>query len=440
MPQICFRNDTIILRQVVNGYPAYTWPIGPDADSMLDEITELVREEDTALRFFAMNEEQLHRLLQDPRFPDALWGYERKWSDYLYTFESFATLNGGPMRKLRQRHNHFINLYGEPDIRPLKPENLPEVLDMLRAYDLEHPKRCKIEDAELRHTFNLAEAAWELELLSVGLWINNRLAAIAIGEVIGETLMIHVEKALIRYADAYPAIFIGLVHYAEKLYPGRLRHVNREDDSGDPGLREVKQRYHPERMVHKYLAHVRAPAAGMTSWPVLRGERCVLTPFRETDKDAYFRLNTDGDNNRFWGYNYEEDFTVPDVPTPDTFYESVQFDMAVGDSINYAIRETEEGPMIGEALLWNFTDAGSAEFGVRLLPEYIGKGLSREATPLVQYAEDILGMSTRVRCLNIPGNERAVGGASGSGFREVKRDETWIYLERQRKAEVKRRE
>ncbi len=435
-PQICVMNDTLVLRQIMNGYPAFTWPVGPDADHMLDELNDLVRQEDIALRFFAMNEDQLSSLLHDPRFPDTLWGYDRRWSDYLYSFDAFLEMEGSSLRKLRYRVNRFARLYGEAELRPLTVEDLPEAREMLNSYDREHPGKGTLEEAEQRHSRELLSGCHELGLPAAGLWVKGKMAALIIGEVVGRTLMIHVEKALLKYTDAYPAVFHAFVKYVRNAGYKDLEYINWEDDSGDPGLREVKEQlYHPLRLVHKYLAHVRTPGFRMKNLPILKGKYGVLTPFRETDKEAYYRLNTNAENNRYWGYNYEEDYTVPPDPTPDTFYDIVQFDMAVGDSINYAVRETEDGPMVGEALLWNFRDSGSVELGVRLLPEYIGRGLSHAADPLVEYAENILGVSVRVRCLNIPENQRALGGARGSGFREIRRDETWIYLERNHQQE-----
>ncbi len=431
-PAVCIRNDTIILRQIMNGYPAFTFPVGPDAGAMLDELLALVRSENIALRFFAMDEASLQSVLKDPRFSDTMWGYDRRWSDYLYSFDAFLSMNGGELRKLRYRVNRFARLYGEPDLRPLTTEDLPAAREMLASYDLEHPGKDRLEAAEERHSRELLSGFRELGLPAAGLWVNGRMVGFIIGEIIGQTLMIHVEKALLAFTDVYPAMFHAFVRYVDALGCEGLRLINWEDDSGDPGLREVKEQlYHPEFLVHKYQAHVHTPGARMPDpYPVLRGERTVLTPFRETDRDVYFRMNMDSVNNRYWGYDYEEDYTVPAHPTRDTFYDSAQFDMSVGDSINYAIRLTEDGPMIGETLLWNFTDAGSVELGIRLLPEYIGKGLSKAALPLIEYAERQLGCTVRMRCVNAEDNRRALRFGLSMGFEETGRDDAWICLNR----------
>ena len=430
-PQICIRNNTMVLRQIVNGYPAFTYPIGPDADGVLDALTELVREEDIALRFFAMDEEALQRLLQDPRFPQTMWGYEIRWSDYLYPFEPYLDMSRSDLRKIRYRVSHFIRLYGEPDIRPLQPEDMPAALKLLDAYTAEHRDMDKLEEMELRHSRELLNVSHALGMPAAGLWVQGKLAAVCIGEVVGQTLMIHVEKALTAYTDIYPVLLRGFIRYVRDLGYGPLRWFNWEDDSGDPGIRRAKMLYHPYRQVHKYQAHVRAPGAKVAQYPVLHAENAVLTAFRETDKEAYYRLNTDRENNHWWGYDYEEDFTLPRHPSPETFYRSVQYDMSIGDSMNFAVREWEDGPMIGEALLWNFTDAGSAEAGFRLLPEYHGKGISKAGNVLIRYAEEELGLHTRARCLNNPDNQSALYSAIAAGFRERRRDDTWIYLDRE---------
>ena len=428
-PQICIHNGTLVLRQIMNGYPAFTWPVGPDVDGMLDQLIQQALEEDIALRFFAMDETNLRQLLDDPRFPDTMWGYDRRWSDYLYPFEPFVTLEGREVHRVRYRVNHFARLYGEPVIRALVPEHLPMALELMKGYDLDHRDKDKLEAAEQRHSRELLMACHALDLPAAGLWMGDKLIAFIIGEVVGETLMIHVEKALLHYTDVYPAIFQGFVRYIHDLGYRDLRWINWEDDSGDMGLREAKELYHPHRLLHKYQAHVRAPGARVSEYPVIPAGELVLTAFRESDKAAYFRINTDRENNRWWGYDYEEDYTVPSAPDEDTFYDSVQFDMAVGDSMNFAVRQRPDGPMIGEALLWNFTHAGCAEVGIRLLPEFLGKGLSSAASgALTRYAEEALGLTTRAKCLNDPKNLRALHSAMDAGFTETGRDETWIYL------------
>ena len=86
----------------------------------------------------------------------------------------------------------------------------------------------------------------------------------------------------------------------------------------------------------------------------------VLTELREGDKAVYLRLNTDAENNRWWGYDYREDMNLTGPVDENTFFDAARYDMAAGDSVNLAVRLSADGEMIGEAILWNFSPDGTA--------------------------------------------------------------------------------
>ena len=79
--------------------------------------------------------------------------------------------------------------------------------------------------------------------LSAVLTVGGKIAAISIGEVIGDTLIIHIEKALKKYDGIYPAMYQGFVKLISSKVSKNLEYVNREDDSGDEGLRISKMQY-----------------------------------------------------------------------------------------------------------------------------------------------------------------------------------------------------
>ncbi|MBQ1288583.1 MAG: hypothetical protein IIY23_00310, partial [Erysipelotrichaceae bacterium] len=49
----CLRNDTLIVRQDIGEQPAFSYPLGLDADGMIVELIGYVREQHLPLRFFA---------------------------------------------------------------------------------------------------------------------------------------------------------------------------------------------------------------------------------------------------------------------------------------------------------------------------------------------------------------------------------------------------
>lgn len=172
-----------------------------------------------------------------------------------------------------------------------------------------------------------------------------------------------------------------------------------------------------------------SPAARLDKLPVISSGSIVLTELRESDKGAYFILNTDAENNRFWGYDYREDPDITDPVNENTFYDSVLYDMNAGDSINFAVRSVEHGEMIGECILWNFTPDGYAELGCRLLPAYHGKGYGKVAFgAAAEFAEQTLGLKVWARC-HIQ-NEASFRMISGNNFRMVRQDESFYYFQR----------
>ena len=68
-------------------------------------------------------------------------------------------------------------------------------------------------------------------------------------EVNGDTLYVHVEKARTDYTGAYQAIVSEFAQYAAD---ADTRYINREDDSGDEGLRYSKMVYRPLCLLDKY--------------------------------------------------------------------------------------------------------------------------------------------------------------------------------------------
>ncbi len=427
--KLCIYRDTFAVYQIVGEQPSFSYPFGAEPDAMLDELMAYMRSKNLPVRLFAVDEETLEKIKIDKRFDPCMFAFDRRWSDYIYSFEEAMSFRGKKYNGQRNHINKFKKLYGEPVIRFLKKEDHPSAADMLNEYEEEHKDGFALEKLELERTRKLLEVYEKLGLYAAGLYVEGSLAAVSIGEVMGDMLLIHVEKALTRYEGIYPTMYSGFVKLICEHLGHPLRYVNREDDSGDPGLRVSKTQYHPELLAHKYLVHVDSPALKMPRDAVVFGESVVLTQFRETDKKAYMDLNCDVENNRFWGYDYREDLNIAHPVDENTFYDSVIYDTKAGDSVNFAVRLSADGEMIGEAVLWKFSSDGTAELGCRILKEYHGKGYGKAAfAAALGFAERKLGLKVYARCYraNIP-SFRMI---TASGLEPVKEDETFFYFER----------
>ncbi|MBP5303894.1 MAG: GNAT family N-acetyltransferase [Clostridia bacterium] len=425
----CVWEETLVVREMIGEQPAFSYPVGANPDGMLEGLKAYVLENHFPLRFFAIDEPLLEAMQQDKRFPSVMGNYDRKWSDYLYSFEEIRDLRGRKYNTQRNHINKFKKLYGDPYVRFLTKEDLPLITQMLCDYEKEHSDAKRLEKRELEQTRKLFEVFEELGLYAAGLFVEEELVAVTIGEVVGEMLLVHVEKALRTIEGAYPTMFVSFVRLMDSQRSGTLRYINREDDSGDEGLRISKMRYHPIKLVNKHVVHVDSFTKQWDPSLVLAQGDIVLTQIRESDKKAYKELNMDVENNRYWGYDYRKDLSWLGEITDDTFYNSVQFDMSLGDSINFAIRQTKEGPMIGEVILWNFTAERFLEIGCRLFPEYHQKGYGKTAFGLAaDYAEQTLGAHAIAKCFHE--NISSYRMIEGNGFVLSKKDDTYYYFER----------
>ena len=74
------------------------------------------------------------------------------------------------------------------------------------------------------------------------------MVAFTLGEPVSEdTFVVHIEKAYADVRGAYPLINQQFLEHEVADYT----YVNREDDTGDEGLRKAKLSYHPVFMVEK---------------------------------------------------------------------------------------------------------------------------------------------------------------------------------------------
>ena len=75
--------------------------------------------------------------------------------------------------------------------------------------------------------------------------------AFTAGETVGDTLILHIEKMRHDISGAGEAINKLFAERMLSAHP-EIVYINREDDSGDPGLRYAKESYHPEFKLRKY--------------------------------------------------------------------------------------------------------------------------------------------------------------------------------------------
>ena len=230
----------------------YTVPIGcGDFSRAFDRIECDAKKLGLKLRFCVVPEEAL-ALLYDRYGARAKAESIRDWADYLYDAEAFRTYAG---KHLHTQKNHVNRFYRDnPDAACVvvdNPETEQAVQTFLNEYERQHPEASQLEKNELNGARELLEHRERLGQTAACLTAGGRVVALSIGEVKGDTLYVHVEKARLDVAGAYPAMAQAFV----KLFPA-VNSVNREDDGGDAGLRYSKLQYKPRALLEKYLVTI----------------------------------------------------------------------------------------------------------------------------------------------------------------------------------------
>ena len=364
----------LVIRNTIDGQTAFDYPVpgpGGDEDAALSAIESYCLETGVCPVISVVPECKAPKLLA--RYPYVRVSSIRTWRDYVYYREDLQFFTGRRYSGQRNHIKKFHTQWPEAFFRPLTAADRDVIERFWADYEAEFPKgdNAKARD-ELALAQKMLRMAGKSFFLAGGMFDGERLIALSLAERCGDTLIIHIEKALYSYTGVYPA----LVQEFAGAFGGDCQWINREDDAADRGLRTSKLQYGPAKLAPKYrfepqnelLCHVKAI-------PELKTERLTLSALTEADIPAYNALVLDRERNRWWGY---DDVAGLGGPVEErSFFDVARRDFANGLAANFAIRL--EGRLIGEAVLYRFDYQGGAELGCRIDSAYDGHGYGAEA-------------------------------------------------------------
>ena len=414
----------LVVRNNIDGQVVFDYPVpGPegDEDQALTEIESYCLEQGIPPVISVVPECKAARLLS--RYPYVRVSDVRTWRDYVYYREDLQFFSGRRYSGQRNHINKFRSKWPEAGFRPLTAEDRDIIDAFWRDYEAEFPKG---NNAKARDELELAKKMLRMVdknwFVAGGMFDGEKLIALSLAERCGDTLIIHIEKALYSYTGVYPT----LVQAFADAFGGDCQWLNREDDAADKGLRTSKLQYGPAKLAPKYrfepqnelLSHVSAI-------PELKTARLTLSALTEADIPAYNALVLDGDRNRWWGY---DDVAGLGGPVEErSFFEVARRDFENRLAANFAIRL--DGKLIGEAVLYRFDCRGGAELGCRIDRDYAGKGYGTEAFAAVaDWALYKVHLSRVVaKCFK---ENQASYKMLSSCMRKNGEDETFYYFEK----------
>ncbi|MDD1779039.1 MAG: phosphatidylglycerol lysyltransferase domain-containing protein [Candidatus Helarchaeota archaeon] len=182
-----------------------------------------------------------------------VWKEDRDNSDYVYEKSKLIELSGRKLYLKRRWLKRFLEQYPDFQFHLISDE----WIETCRRLQIEwcDMNECRLSEDLMEEQRAITEALDhypELKFRGGLLSLQGKSIAYTFGEILNpNTVVIHIEKALKQYEGAYQAInnFFCKDCCTNAIY------VNREQDIGDPGLRQAKESYVPHHMVEKNIVY-----------------------------------------------------------------------------------------------------------------------------------------------------------------------------------------
>ena len=238
------KDNVLILKGVYEGEEYYYMPVPKDEnEKTIKAWIEVIREivEDGGI--ITLVPEYWKKKLENYFVMEEV----RDSFDYVYNSYDLAFLKGRKYSKKKNRVNNFRRSYNY-EYEKLGSSNIEDVIAFQKKW-YEDNKGPVVLENEHKGIINLLENFAKLDFKGGIIRINGEIIAYSLGEVVApDYAVIHIEKALNEYNGSYQ--MINMLFVEDEFED--VKFINREDDFGDPGLREAKESYHPEELLKKY--------------------------------------------------------------------------------------------------------------------------------------------------------------------------------------------
>ncbi len=417
-------NDTLILKEeFLKGGTFFRYPSGKDVGGALAEIENYAIENYLPLKFISVSDEYLPLLRA--RYLEIESTFNRDYSDYVYPVENFLGYKGKALSGQRNHVNKFKKSYPNYKIEIISNENLYRAIEFLKSFENDADKSERTANDEYKTIYEFLDNMFSLNNFGCMLIVEDKVVGFSVGEIVNNTLYVHIEKADKSFNGAYPTLASA---FATTFCNEKVKYINREDDSGDLGLRTSKLQYKPCEIRNKNIVTVKTLFDKIPKDFEIKTERLTLSPIAKEDKELYAKLNLDDDLNKWWGYDYKTDLNE-NIPNGDYFYNFQNLMKERKEEFDVAVKLG--GQLIGELPLHHFDYFGGIEIGFRFFKEVQGKGYAVEsATALIDFIRESTNAKyIKSRCFkqNLPSKNLI----TKLGLKLVKEDQTHYYFKKE---------
>lgn len=250
--QIMKHNDFLLCVSGRGDNKSFLFPIGSgNLKAETDFLAEYAKENEFKLRFHSLSEKNKEFL--EKEYPEKfIFSEDRASGDYVYSADSLRTLSGKKLASKRNHINRFVENHPEWEYVPINRNNINEARKMHAVWCEKNGCAKEIgliqESCAVKCAFEYFE---ELQLSGAMIKTKDGVCAFTIGDALNDnTFLVHIEKAFADVQGAYPMINRQFVINACADY----EFINREEDTGDEGLRKAKLSYRPVEIIKKFNA------------------------------------------------------------------------------------------------------------------------------------------------------------------------------------------
>jgi hypothetical protein len=260
------RMDNFVLGQMNGPHgTAYLYPMGSgDVAAAIEAMRTDAAERGVPFRLICVTPDMIETI--DRLFPDQYdYQADRDSYDYVYGIDKLSDLVGKKMQAKRNHINRFVENHPDWAVEPVTADNIADCAELERQWQLAAAAETESDTEEAAdqrdESVALDVALREFDALGLeGLLIRTegKVVAFALGKQVSEdSYNIHFEKADAEIQGSYAIINREYARWVRETYP-TVRWMNREDDMGVPGLRKAKESYHPDLLIEKHTALLRA--------------------------------------------------------------------------------------------------------------------------------------------------------------------------------------
>jgi len=227
----------------------YSYPIGRGNDR--DALTELAEYVSAQNKTFILDRvpcekiDEILKLFKRGKTDEI----PKLWWDYVYEIDALAQMTGKKYNGPRNHINKFVREYPSAVFKLIEENDLSACKEFLSEYVKGHDKSSDSYKHDNRATLRVLDNYSKLGFVGGAVFNEGKVLAFAIGEKLGETLYVQIEKC----SKEVPSVSKYLVREFAKMGQRLgVKFVNRAEDLGDEGIRYSKEHYNPIRLEKKY--------------------------------------------------------------------------------------------------------------------------------------------------------------------------------------------